>query len=696
MIGVISLAIVLFCSLAGALCYGAGSQGAVGAGRRLNFAAGAGAGVASVYLMVQILADNFGLSYVASYSSRDLPLVYKVSAFWAGQQGSFLLWLLIHGAAGAILACRQRMSNSGLAVYLALEALLTILVLAKSPFVPTEATVTDGIGMNPLLQDPWMAVHPPIIFLGYALLAIPFAYSLGALIRPEPAKGWLEKARQWSLLAWAFLGGGIFIGGYWAYKVLGWGGYWGWDPVENSSLVPWLLATVLVHVLRVARVRESAQSLVHMAAIFAYAFVLYGTFLTRSGILGDFSVHSFAESNVGLTIALVNAFVLLSGLLLLTWRAKAMPQGELYNAYGSREFLLLLGMLITVFIATIVFLGMSMPLLTQLAGKPAAVDTDFYVRTTLPLAITMMLVLGCACQRHFGGRVLALGKLPYLALVLGMAAALAAGVRQVLPVLLAGAAAMGTAASCRSFRLHGLGLGGAIAHAGLGLGLLAMVLAGSGSQQVSRELAVGEAQDIFGHEIVYQGQEFTGDGTAKYYKYTVDGREVAALTKLHLNGDDAAREPAIDKTLGGDVYLAPTPTRAARSGIRLEKGKSAMGNLFLYRLDGIDIREEGDKMRVTADIAVTDGERVEHARPSILATSEGGTSAPIEVMEGRERIRLTAVAGNQRSARLELMPSLQEEMALPVQTSISVKPVIWLLWLSAALVCAGCLVAVKK
>ena len=696
MIGTISLAIVLFCSLAGLLCYGAGSRRALAAGRLLTCLAAAGAAAASAYLMAQILADNFALAYVAGYSSLDLPLLYKVSAFWAGQQGSFLLWLLIHGAAGVILATGQRMSPGGLAVYLALEALLTVLVLAKSPFVPAEVMPPDGIGMNPLLQDPWMAVHPPIIFLGYGLLAVPFAYSLGALIKSEPDKAWLERARQWTLLAWAFLGAGIFIGGYWAYKVLGWGGYWGWDPVENSSLVPWLLTAVLVHVLRVARVKESALVLVHLAAIFTYAFVLYGTFLTRSGILGDFSVHSFAASNVGVTIALVNAFVLLAGLLLLIVRARKLPQGNLYKDYGSREFLLLLGMLLTVFIAVIVFLGMSMPLLTQLAGRPAAVDTDFYVRTSMPLAITLMLALGCACQRHFGGKALALGKLPYLALALGLGAALAAGVRQVLPVILAGAAAMGVAASCRSFRLHGLGLGGAVAHAGLGLGLLAMVLAGSGSQQTSRELAVGEAQDIFGHEIIYQGQAYAEDSRAKYYRYTVDGQEVSALTKLHMNGEDAAREPAICKRLGGDVYLAPTPTRAVRSELTLEKGKSAMGNLFLYRLDGVDISEEGSKMRVTADIAVTDGETVEHARPSILATAEGGTSSPIEVMEGRERLRLTAVSGDRRNVRLELMPSLQEELALPVQTSVSVKPVIWLLWLSATLVCAGCLVAIRK
>ena len=217
-----------------------------------------------------------------------------------------------------------------------------------------------------------MAIHPPIIFAGYALLAVPLAYAAGALLTGQTAREWLDCARKWALTAWAFLGAGIFIGGYWAYKVLGWGGFWGWDPVENSSLVPWLIAGIFIHVLRVARVREAALSMVHLAAIFAFSLVLYGTFLTRSGILGDFSVHSFSGSSIGMAIALVNALVLLAGLLLLIVRAKQLPQGEMYPSYDSREFVVLLGSLILMFMAAIVFLGMSMPLLTQLSGNPAA------------------------------------------------------------------------------------------------------------------------------------------------------------------------------------------------------------------------------------------------------------------------------------------------------------------------------------
>lgn len=181
-----------------------------------------GTAVASVLLMAAIFQNDFGLEYVANYSSKDLDPLYKFSVFWAGQQGSFLLWLLIHALVGGYLACRKKLAPQGMAVYMLLQALLAVLVLGKSPFLPVAELMEDGVGLNPLLQDPWMAIHPPIIFIGYALLAVPFAYGAGALWQDPKDDGWLKPARKWTLIAWAFLGAGIFIGGYWAYKVLGW------------------------------------------------------------------------------------------------------------------------------------------------------------------------------------------------------------------------------------------------------------------------------------------------------------------------------------------------------------------------------------------------------------------------------------------------------------------------------------------
>ena len=366
--GTAFLVLSLIFALAAAVSWG---RGKAAAGKALALASFFAAALASAWLFWLILHDRFDIDYVWSYSSLDLPLVYKVSAFWAGQQGSFLLWLFFHAAAGAALALRARLGNAGQAVFFFLQALLAALVLFYSPFAVTEGYApADGAGMNPLLQDPWMAVHPPLVFFGYALLAVPYAASLGALLSEKAdSTAWLALARSWALAAWALLGAGIFVGAFWAYKVLGWGGWWGWDPVENSSLVPWLAAGVLVHLLSAARVRPTNLALAHLSAIFSYALALYGTFLARSGLLGDFSVHSFSGTGVGLWLVAVDAIVALAGLSLLVWRAGKFPKGSPYPVHRSREFFLLLGCLALTFLAIIVFIGMSMPLLTGLGGR---------------------------------------------------------------------------------------------------------------------------------------------------------------------------------------------------------------------------------------------------------------------------------------------------------------------------------------
>lgn len=704
MIGTISLATSLFFALLAAMAYGYAMKveeeqdRARRWGRWSLLSACLAAVVASIYLWAMILGDHFEIAYVASYSSRELPLMYKISAFWAGQQGSLLLWLLIHALASLYLCGRERMTAAGLTVYSALESLLVILVLAKSPFVASATAVQDGVGLNPLLQDPWMAVHPPIIFIGYALLAVPFAYAMGALLKDEAKGNWLESARRWALLAWGFLGAGVFIGGYWAYKVLGWGGYWGWDPVENSSLVPWLLAGAFVHVLHVAKRRPAALSVLHLSVIFTFALVIYGTFLTRSGILGDFSVHSFSGTSIGMTLAVVNAIVLIGGLVLLALKAGKLPQGKVYEDYASREFCLLLGALVLVFIAAIIFIGMSMPLFTQLIGKPAAVDTDFYVRTTMPLAIAMCLVMAAGSRLRYGKQAEPLHKtVPVAFVVLGLVLAFLAGVRSPGLLVLAAVSILLLVETLISWRSHLLRFGAMVAHGGVALALFAMVLSGGASQSLSQEFSPGASVEIAGHTVTYEGQNFAEDGTMKYYCYRVDGSEARAMTKLHKNGEDAAREPAIAHTLTGDIYIAPTPPKdTGRMELLLKRGRMEMGDIFAYRYDDVTMENQPDgTMLVTATIAVTDGETVEHAQPTIIATRDGGTSTPVPVFGGQKRIRLTGISGNDSQARLEILPSAEEEAQIAVTASVSTKPLIYLLWIGAVAASLGCFLAMR-
>ena len=599
----------------------------------------------SLYLWFLILNDNFDTAYVASYSSIALPTVYKISAFWAGQQGSFLLWLLFHSIAGIVLVY-QRVLSSALKIYYFLQAALIILVLAKSPFTPTETTVLDGVGLNPLLQDPWMAIHPPIIFLGYALLAVPFSLSLGSLITEPAARNFLESARRWTLIAWAFLGAGIFVGGYWAYKVLGWGGYWGWDPVENSSLVPWLMSAVLLHLINLSKSKPAVVAITHVAAIFTYSLVIYGTFLTRSGILGDFSVHSFSNSNIGLIIAIVNAIILIGGLLILMQKSQYLPKGKMYESFNERAFTILLGSLILVFVAVIVWIGMSMPLLTLAMDKPAAVDTSFYVKTTSPLALIIAILIISIFAK---------------------------------------------------FKLKGISLGGIITHIGVLTGLLAIFISAHGST-VSQELTPNIENDLIGHKIIYEGQEFSEGGKEKFYVYNVDGEKIKALTKLRSNGEDAAREPAIIKTFAGDIYIAPSPQNINISDFILEHKKFTMkGNLaYIFKESEIERDWTGEPTLVKVKISVTDGNLVEDVDLTIKVTPVGGNSEPVSFFNGTKRIRLTGISGDEKKIRVEVMPSLEELSSMPITATISTKPFIWLLWLSAITIFLGTLIAVKK
>ena len=695
MIGTVLLVSTLLFAFAAAFCdtQGKTRQAAVAA-----YLAGIAAIGAAATLFVAILGDDFSVAYVISYSSIDLPLLYKFSAFWAGQQGSFLLWLAIHACVGILLVRSGRMTAAGRSIYHLLTAMLTVLVLIKSPFVPADVIVFDGHGMNPLLQDPWMAVHPPIIFAGYALLAVPFVYSIESMIKNPMDGDFLIPMRRWTLIAWAFLGAGIFIGGYWAYKVLGWGGYWGWDPVENSSLVPWLLACVLLHLISVARERCGAFYLVHLAAIFSYAFVLYGTFLTRSGILGDFSVHSFAGSEIGLYIALANAVVLLFGLGILTVRIERLPKGAVYEQHRSRDFFVLLGMLLIVFIAAIVFFGMSMPLISGLLGESAAVDTNYYVRTSLPIAVPLVLLMALGVLLPYGSGRIARPVWIFVISVGGGILAGLVGATDILSVLLSTFAVLAVAAAIEAFRRQQIGLGGMVAHVGAGLAFLAFILSGTGSQTTTVILIPNEPQEVYGHTIIYRGQMFAESGNEKSYRYEVDGVLYEAVTKLRANGEDAAREPAIARSIVGDLYIAPSPTSGGRAELILHRGKTVMGiNDYAYRYESLAFEPQGSgKTLVTAQIALTDGEEVDDAAPTILATETGGTSQPIEVMNGKFRIRLTGVSADERDIRIEILPSEAEEASLPVPASVSTMPGISILWLACVLVTVGGLLAAAQ
>ncbi|MGZ6972034.1 MAG: cytochrome c biogenesis protein CcsA, partial [Thermoanaerobaculia bacterium] len=370
--------------------------------RRLYYAYVFSVLLASFLLLTRLLSHDFRISYVASYSGRDLPFYYLFSTFWAGQEGSFMLWLFWGSIIGLfVLRSAKEQEAPVMIVYIASFIGIVAILVKQSPFRFLAQIPPDGQGLNPLLQDPWMVIHPPVMFSGFASLSVPFAFAIGALWMKR-WDGWVVRAMPWALFTFVTLGTAILMGGYWAYKTLGWGGYWGWDPVENTSLVPWLATVALVHGMFLQKMRAKHRKINIILAILAFCCILYGTFLTRSGVLADFSVHSFIDLGItGWLVGIILVF-LVGGLGLLAWRWREIPVvpevdastgKEKEEPFLSRSVLFILS--VTLFCASglVILLGTSAPILTRIAGKASQVATSFYNVTHRPIAGLMALLL---------------------------------------------------------------------------------------------------------------------------------------------------------------------------------------------------------------------------------------------------------------------------------------------------------------
>lgn len=531
-------------------------------------------GMPGVYLLVLLLTDRFQYAYVFSYSARALPLAYKVSAFWAGQEGSFFLWLLFHISFGWILT-RQKTARPGcMAAYCVLQALLLVILLAMSPFRMLPELAEDGAGLNLMLQDPWMVIHPPLVFLGYAGLAVPLVIAIGGILDNEH-KTWPAQALPWALFAWAVLGAGIFIGGFWAYKVLGWGGYWAWDPVENSSFVPWLFAGAFIHFLLVGARRPAGVKGAYILATFTFVMVLYGTFLTRSGVLSEFSVHSFADEGIGGLLAAFLPSVTVGAFLPLIIRWPGLPEGKAYTTIRSREFLLALATAALCVFAILVVIGMSTPLITSLLGTPYSVGSDFYNITSLPIVAALMLLATLAPIIRWGKDSTKIAAYWWL-LVPGIAAAVWSG--WLTPVSLwvpadIGLAVMAIVSNLVMTVRRRLSRPAALAHIGVAVITMGILVSSAGSESQTVQFAPGEKHNLFGTEIVYQGSELQLGEQSIRHNFQIGGASSTplwSLIKLDKAGRIAIREPGIYRSWNADLYLAPLNSLGQQGPITVE------------------------------------------------------------------------------------------------------------------------------
>ena len=395
----LALALSAYSFLAGllALFLGRGSDRIAETARRAGIATFAVVLLAAVVLVTAAFQNDFSIAYIFHHSNRDLPAPYKFAVLWSGQEGSLLFWLLLLSTYGLVLRLRHktdaRLFAYASVIIAAVQVFFLLLVnFAAHPFAVMQGSLPpDGNGLNPLLQYPEMVIHPPMLYLGYVGFTIPFAFALGALAMRYPGEKWIHITRRWTMVTWCFLTCGIFLGMHWAYSVLGWGGYWGWDPVENASLMPWLVGTAFLHSVMMQEKRGMLK-IWNMWLIFAtFGLSIFGTFLTRSGVVS--SVHAFAQSSIGDWFVVFLAIILAVCVTAFVKNRSHLRSEHRLESLVSRESSFLFNNLLLLVACFTVLWGTLFPILSEwVQGHKITVGPPFFNRVNVPVALLLLLL----------------------------------------------------------------------------------------------------------------------------------------------------------------------------------------------------------------------------------------------------------------------------------------------------------------
>lgn len=542
-------------------------------------------------LTYAFVMSDFSVTNVYENSHSAKPMLYKISGVWGNHEGSMLLWILILAIFGASVAnFGTNLPDTLKARVLGVQGLIgavfsLFVVLASNPFLRLDPAPVNGTDLNPLLQDPGLAFHPPFLYGGYVGLSVAFSFAAAALIEGRVDAAWARWVRPWALAAWASLTVGIALGSWWAYYELGWGGYWFWDPVENASLMPWLAATALLHSAIVVERRGALKSWTVLLAVLAFSLSLLGTFLVRSGVLT--SVHAFAvDPERGLFILAILVFFIGGALVLYAWRAPALKLGGLF-APISRESALVVNNLLLTAATAAVFIGTLYPLVLEgVTGEKISVGPPFFVATFTPIIVPLLLLVPfgpmlawkradamATAQRLYmaAAAALVVGLIalfvvegaPVLAAVgLAIATWLVAGA----VVELAERAKLGRIPLAQSFnRLAGLprsAWGTAVAHAGVGILVFGVIGVTAGAQERVVLLAPSQTLEIGPYELTFegvtpaQGPNFEAD--KGIFTLRRNGAIIGQLTpekRFYPVARMPTTEAAIRTTILDDVYV---------------------------------------------------------------------------------------------------------------------------------------------
>ena len=550
--------------------------------------------LAAGILISALVRRDYTFAYVVAHVRDGQAIGYDMTAFWSGMEGSLLLWALILSgytlaAVRSIARTRPRLLPGVVGVCAGVAAFFLFMLTAVTPpFVTAPFPPADGQGMNPLLLNPWMAIHPPTLYLGFVGLTIPFAIVVASLLSGGADEGGVLLARRWMLWAWYCLSMGLMFGAKWSYVVLGWGGYWAWDPVENAALMPWLVSTAFLHSVLIQERRAMLQQWTVSLVVLAFGLSIFGTFLTRSGVLS--SVHSFTQSPLGgyflgfLALSMVAAFGLVA------WRWEGLRSEHTLDSALSRESAFLLNNVVFLAVAFTVFLGTVFPVLSEaVTGRRMNVGPPFFDHVVTPLAVVLLLLMGVgpllpwrrASPASLRNNFLAPGAVGII-LALGL---LAAGMRAPGAVLafalsgfVAGTVVLEFARGVRVRCAHGgegpvralAGLvlqhrrryGGYIVH----LGILLLFCGVTGSSVFSTQRLVtlrpGEAVEVGEYRVRYDGlRQSTGSGTlviTAALRAFSGGRDLGPLDArrtLFLTGQDSTTDIGLRSTLRDDLYV---------------------------------------------------------------------------------------------------------------------------------------------
>jgi cytochrome c-type biogenesis protein CcmF len=550
--------------------------------------------LAVVCLEYCVFTNQFNLEYVASYSNRALPPIYKLTVLWAGQSGSLLFWLfiLVSYAAGTVLLNRTR-NRPLMPMVVHTMALISAFFLflvnfMSRPFVRLAFTPLDGNGMNPQLQNPFMAIHPPALYLGYVGLTVPFAFAIAALATGKLNDTWFRTTRRVTMTSWFILGTGILLGGWWAYVELGWGGYWAWDPVENASLIPWLTCTAFLHSVMIEERKKMLRVWNLSLIIMSFLLAILGTFITRSGVIS--SVHSFTKSDIGPVFATFLGVCMIASIGLLLYRLPMLASKHRLDSFVSRESTFLFNNLLLVGAAFAVLWGTLFPILSEaVRGVKITVGPPFFNEVMIPITFGLLTLCGIcpiiAWRRASPARLLAKIQIPFWAMVACAVAFVVAGIRDPYAVISFSLCAFVIVTTIMEFywgtraRQRATGettasalfslvdrnkrrYGGFVVHIGVMLIIIGITGSSVFKQEATAVLQRGESFGVGRYTMTFE--DMTSEDTPNHEFFGArlaifdDGEPIGTLVpgqNYYKAGQDPSTEVDIHHTLREDLYL---------------------------------------------------------------------------------------------------------------------------------------------